>query len=103
MDAGRSGLLAAGHARAGHRRCPCRGPRRPGSRVVELVPAEDLATEPDDGVESTVHHALLHGDDRVIGDLDVLRADLGAALRNVAVPEPLLLLRHLLAVVPSVE
>src|SRR5256885_7612529 len=46
----------------------------------------------------SVHGALLHRDDRVIRDLDVLRTDLGAALGDVAEPEPLVLDRVLLAI-----
>src|ERR1700687_3289111 len=34
-----------------------------------------------------VGHALLQGDDAVVGDVDVLRADLGAALGDVAEPD----------------
>src|SRR5439155_21600588 len=51
--------------------------------------AEDLAAEPDQRVVPAVDDALLHRDDRVVGDLDVFRADLGAALGDVAVAEAL--------------
>ena len=44
----------------------------------------DRRAEPADRVELHVRHALLHRDDRVVRDLDVLRADLGAALGDVA-------------------
>src|SRR5438094_2427295 len=36
------------------------------------------------------HHALLERDDRVVGDVDIFRADLSAALGDVAVAEPVL-------------
>src|SRR5918997_6301070 len=59
---------------------------------------EDLLAQPDDRVVLAVDHALLERDERVVGDLDVLGADLGAALGDVAVAEAVLLLRRLLAV-----
>src|SRR5438552_14875372 len=40
-----------------------------------------------------VHHALLEWNDRVVGYRDVLRADLGAALRNVAITDAVRLLQ----------
>src|SRR4051812_45341605 len=40
-----------------------------GARVAAL---EDLVAEPDQRVVLAVDHALLHGDQRVVGDLDVL-------------------------------
>src|SRR5262249_35990251 len=49
--------------------------------------AAQLPEHPHDGVVVVVDHALLQRNDRVVGDLDVLRADLGAALRDVAEPE----------------
>jgi hypothetical protein len=45
---------------------------------------------------------LLHRDQRVVGDLDVFRADLGAALGDVALAQAVLLLR-LAAPVQSVQ
>src|ERR1700689_5066213 len=47
--------------------------------------AADLVAEPDQGVVLAADHAFLHRDDRVVGDLDVLRAYLGAAFGDVAV------------------
>jgi hypothetical protein len=44
----------------------------------------DLVAQPHQRVELLVDHALLHRDDRVVGDLDALGADLGAALGDVA-------------------
>src|SRR6202041_2054010 len=44
----------------------------------------DLAPEPGHRVVAGVDHALLHRDDAVVGDLYVLGAHLGAALRDVA-------------------
>src|SRR5512139_4140110 len=54
------------------------------SDLLALVAAEDLRAQPDDRVVLPVHDALLHRDDRVVGDLDPLGADLGAALGDVA-------------------
>src|SRR6204780_2292862 len=45
---------------------------------------QDLPAEPGHRVVVGVHHALLHRDDAVVGDLDVLRAHLGAAFGDVA-------------------
>src|SRR5262249_59563273 len=42
-------------------------------------PAPELAQQPHDRIE-VVGHPLLHRDDAVVRDVDVLRADLGAAL-----------------------
>ena len=50
--------------------------------------AAELAPGPLDRVVVLVGDALLERDDRVVGDLDVLRADLGAALGDVAVADP---------------
>src|SRR3984957_19436965 len=58
----------------------------------------DLAPEPGHGVVAGVDHALLHGDDAVVGDLDVLGAHLGAALGDVAHAEAAVV-RQLAAVV----
>ena len=57
-----------------------------------------FVAEPHQRVVLAVDDALLHRDHRVVGDLDVLGADLGAALGDVAVPEAVLLLGVLLAV-----
>src|SRR5215813_11583855 len=46
-----------------------------------------LAAEPDQRVVLPPCHPLLQRDQRVIGDLDVLGADLSAALGDVAVAE----------------
>ena len=53
-------------------------PAEPGLRPRSLPPG------PGERVVVRVGHPLLERDDRVVGDLDVLRADLGAALRDVA-------------------
>src|SRR6478672_1675368 len=58
-----------------------------GPAVVVLVADADLVAEPDERVELPVDHALLHRDDRVVGDLDALGAHLGAALGDVAHPD----------------
>src|SRR5215831_328983 len=50
--------------------------------------AGDLPGEPDDRVVLLRHQPFLEGDDGVVGDVDVLGADLGAALGDVAEAEP---------------
>src|SRR5438132_5533326 len=62
-----------------------------------LLPAAELAEEPDDGVE-VVGHPLLHGDDAVVGDVNVLGADLAAALGDVAEADARVLLHERRAV-----
>src|SRR5260221_13234523 len=57
---------------------------RPGRRLA----AAKLPQGPLERVGELVGDALLQGDYRVVGDLDVLRADFGAALREVAVADP---------------
>src|SRR6202034_1909905 len=64
-----------------------------------LVAPPDLAAEPGHRVIGGVHHPFFHRDDGVVGDLDVLGADLGAALGDVAHAEPGLLSDQLAAVV----
>src|SRR5262245_4617931 len=59
--------------------------RDPGSRR-RLGLAAELPQEPDDGIE-IVGHALLHRNDAVVGDVDVLGTDLRAALGDVAEPD----------------
>src|SRR5690606_7449991 len=76
--------------------------RRPGSGrasglLALLVLAEDLAPQPHQRVVAVARHALLHRDDPVVGDVDVLGAHLRAALGDVAVAEALLVLRRLAA------
>src|SRR2546425_235372 len=66
---------------------PARVPgERQSSRGLLLLGAE-LTQQPHDGIEELVGHPLLERDDRVVGDVDVLRADLGAALGDVAQPD----------------
>src|SRR2546426_9168284 len=48
-----------------------------------LALSSELPQQPDDGIEF-VSHPLLERDDPVVGDVDVLRADLGTALRDIA-------------------
>src|SRR2546430_13115138 len=64
----------------------------------DLIPSEDLAAQPDQRVVPAVDDPFLHRDDRVVRDLYVFRADLGAALGDVAVPQALLLDPELLSV-----
>ena len=49
-------------------------------------------SSPDQRVVELGYNPLLERNDRVVGDVDVLRADLGAALGDVAEAEPALLL-----------
>src|SRR5579875_3069442 len=58
-----------------------------GGRARPRRPPGDLRAEPHQRVVLAARDALLHGDQRVVGDLDVLRAYLGAALGDVAQPE----------------
>src|SRR6266508_282351 len=51
---------------------------------LALFPARELAHEPDHGIVGLGHHPLLERDDGIVGDMDVLRSDLGAALRDIA-------------------
>src|SRR5438552_14954061 len=53
------------------------------SRGLLLLGAE-LSQQPDDGIEELVGHPLLERDDPVVGDVNVLGTDLGAALGDVA-------------------
>src|SRR5580692_8783249 len=50
--------------------------------------AGDLAAQPHQGIVLAADNALLQRDQGVVGDLDILRADLGAALGDVAVAKP---------------
>src|SRR5215469_2003896 len=55
--------------------------------------AEQLVAQPDHRVVFAVGDSFLHRDQRVVGDLDVFRAHLGAALGDVAVAQAELFLR----------
>jgi len=57
---------------------------------VDLLAAAtgELAPDPHDRIVVFGDHALLERDDRVVGDLDRFRADVGAALGDVAVAQP---------------
>ena len=73
--------------------------RRVSSRSGQAhLRSEQLVAEPHDRVVLAVGDALLHRDQRVVGDLDVLGAHLGAALGDVAVAQTEVLLGHVLAV-----
>src|SRR5262249_51786508 len=61
-------------------------PRR-GLRLPAPARTPQPAPRPADRVEVHVGRPLLEGDDRVVRDVDVLRADLGAALGDVAHPD----------------
>src|SRR5216684_8162452 len=71
---------------------------RSGRRL--LVPA-NLPHDPHDRIE-VVGHPLFHGNDGVVRDVDVLGADLGAALGDIAEPDAGLL-AHELGAVAGVE
>src|ERR1035438_9248897 len=64
-----------------------------------LGASTDLSTQPRDRVVVGVDDALLQRDDGVIGDVDVLGTDLGAALGDVAVAETHLLFQEFATVV----
>src|SRR5215218_4307698 len=76
------------------------------ARAPDLVPgppaavgaSPQLAPEPGDRVVADVGDPFLEGDDGVVGDVDVLGADLGAALGDVAQPQAHLLAEQLAAV-----
>src|SRR3990170_6214852 len=61
--------------------------RAVGGRRQALATA-DLAQDPAHRVVVAVRHPFLERDDGVVRDVDVLRTDLGAALRDVAVADP---------------
>jgi hypothetical protein len=42
---------------------------------------------PAEGIIKFIHHPLLQRDDRVIGDLNILRANFCAALRDIAITD----------------
>lgn len=70
----------------------------PAANLLSVLAHTDLAAKPADGVVLHVGDALLEGNQRIVGDVNVLRADLSAALGDVAVAQPELLLGHLLAI-----
>src|SRR6478672_6341939 len=63
-----------------------------------LRTATDLRAQPRDRVEPAVHDPLLQRDDAVVSEVDALRAHLAAALGDVAVAQPEVVLRLVLAV-----
>src|SRR5690606_21556891 len=67
--------------------------RSGGRGVLPLLDDAELGAEPHDRVVLAAHDPLLHRDQRVVGDLDVLGADLGAALGDVAETETVVVLR----------
>src|ERR1700754_1837350 len=69
--------------------------RKATREAVGSTPPEYLVSQPDHRVVLAVGCALLHRDQRVVGDLDVLRAYLGAALGDVAEAEAVFVLRLL--------
>src|SRR5215216_5049788 len=77
-----------------------RAPNVPGSQFRWLCPLStaDLVTEPHQRIVLAADDSLFERDQSIVGDLDLLRADLGAALGDVAVAQAVLLLRRQLAV-----
>src|SRR6185437_7859123 len=71
------------------------GPLTRNLRRVARYPASDLVAEPHHRVVLAADHSLLEWYQRVVGDVDVLRADLGAALGDVAHAEAEIVLRDL--------
>src|SRR5258708_38423131 len=69
----------------------CRGSERRLARSCRrrLLAAQD-PQQLRQRIEDVVHHALLERDDGIVGDRDPLRADLGAALGDVAKTDSLL-------------
>src|SRR5262247_1912608 len=55
--------------------------------VLPALLAAELPQQPDDRIQR-IGRPLFQGDDPIVRDLDVLGADLGAALRDVAEPDP---------------
>src|SRR5207253_4426810 len=99
VDVDRSGRCAADRCRCGPgRRWRFRGDRTATGRRPLLFGAVVAAGDFGPGVEADVDDAFLHRDDRVVGDFDVLGADLGAALCDVALAEALHGLQHCFAV-----
>ena len=71
--------------------------------LIYAFPFPNLRTQPTYRVIFHIDYALLHWDDRVISDLDVLRADLGTTLGDVAHSKTMLFLRLLLSVTESIQ
>src|SRR5215217_297004 len=64
-----------------------RAPGPAAAVAAAVAAAPDLVPEPGDRVVADVGDPFLEGDDGVVGDVDVLGADLGAALGDVAEAE----------------
>ena len=63
----------------------------------------DYRAQPAQWIVFLIDHALLHRNNRVVGDANVLWADLGAALGDVAHSQAVLFLRGLLAVAQDIQ
>src|SRR5687768_7080714 len=70
-------------------RQPCR-PRVRVRNPQSFPPSAEDLHQPSNRIIKLVHHPFLEWDDPVVRDLDVLRADLRTALRDVAVPDAVL-------------
>ena len=53
-----------------------------------ILGGEDGSPDPSKRIIEGIGGALLEGDNRIVGDADVFRTDLGAALGDVAVTDP---------------
>ena len=53
-----------------------------------ILGGEDGSPDPSKRIIEGIGDALLEGDNRIVGDADVFRTDLGAALGDVAVSDP---------------
>src|SRR3954467_15015284 len=67
------------------------GPRGRPNRPMWVLPLQD-PEEPRQGVVEAIHDALFQRNDRIVRDANLLRTDIGAALRDVAVPDAVLVL-----------
>src|ERR1700738_3500011 len=59
--------------------------------------ASNLPHDPNQRIIELVHNALLQWNDGIVGDVDVLRADLRATFRYIAKPDSQLILEQLRA------
>src|SRR5579875_865048 len=80
---------------------PAGNPNRQAGKPEKFKPdspsglTEDLLEEHEHRIVKLIDHALLQRNDRVVGYVNLLRADLGAALGNVAEAQPSVILEEL--------
>src|ERR1700730_10015871 len=53
------------------------------SSRLDVLSAANLADKHEQRIVKLIHHPLLQRNDGIVGDVDIFRADLGAALRDV--------------------